>query len=88
MKIYTLTIIKENHNESTLVLTTLYSKSEDAIKAYNKAFDEAKTEAENYVEIREYNEIATNTPYRWWSIYDVYDSYNRITIELEAKEVI
>lgn len=88
MKIYTLTIIKETYDEPALVLTTLYGKSEDAIKAYNKAFDEAKAEAESYSAVREDDEIATNTPYRWWSIYDMDDGYDRITIELDTKEVM
>jgi hypothetical protein len=56
--------------------------------AYEKAMDEAQTEAENYESANEDDEIATYTPYRWWSIYDEDGSYDRITIELDAKEVI
>ena len=82
MKIYTLTIIKETQELNAEVNTTLYANAEDAIEAYNKAFDEAKAKFENY---EEDDEIATDTPYRWWSIYDPFD---RITIELDTKEVI
>ncbi len=88
MKIYTLTIIKETQELNAEVITTLYAKPEDAIEAYNKAFDEAQTEATNYEAAEEDDEIATDTPYRWFSIYDEEGSYDRITIELEAKEVM
>lgn len=88
MKIYTLTVIKETRDECAFVSTTLYANPEDAIEAYNKAFDEANSEAESYTTVREDDEIATDTPYRWWSIYDMDDGYDRITIELDAKEVM
>ena len=88
MKIYTLTIIKETQELNAEVKTTLYANSEDAIEAYNKAFDEAQAEAENYEDVNTDDEIATDTPYRWFSIYDEAGSYDRITIELEAKEVM
>ena len=88
MRIHTLTIIKETHDECAYVVTRLYEKPEDAIEAYNKAFDEAKIEAESYSEAREDDEVATDTPYRWWSIYDEDDCYDRITIELDTKEVL
>lgn len=85
MRIYTLTIIKETQELNAEVTTTLYAKPEDAIEAYNKAFDEAQKEAEDYKEIHEDDEIVTDTPYRWWSICDMEGSYDRITIELDTK---
>lgn len=88
MKIYTLTIIKETQELNAEVNTTLYAKPEDAIEAYNKAFDEAQAEAKNYEAVCEDHEIVTDTPYRWWSIYDIEGSYDRITIELDTKEVM
>jgi hypothetical protein len=88
MEIYILTIIKETQELNAEVITTLYAKPEDAIEAYNKAFDEAQTEAKNYETGCEDHEIVTDTPYRWWSIYDEDGSYDRITIELDTKEVI
>lgn len=88
MEIYILTIIKETQELNAEVTTTLYAKPEDAIEAYNKAFDEAQAEAKNYETVCEDNEIVTNTPYRWWSIYDEDGSYDRITIELDTKEVM
>lgn len=88
MKIYTLTIIKETQELNAEVQTTLYANPEDAIEAYGKAFDEAQAEAENYEEMYEDDEIATDTPYRWFSIYDEEGSYDRITIELDTKEVM
>ena len=88
MKIYTLTIIKETQELNAQVTTTLYAKPEDAIEAYNKAFDEAQAEAENYEDVGSDDEIATNTPYRWFSIYDEEGSYDRITIELDSQEVM
>ena len=88
MKVYTLTIIKETQELNAEVKTTLYAKPEDAVMAYEKAIDEAQTEAENYENVCEDDEIATYTPYRWWSIYDEEGSYDRITIELDTKEVM
>ena len=88
MKIYALTIIKETTDEHSSVATKLYAKPEDAIKAYNNAIDEAQEEAKNYTDVHEANEIATDTPYRWWSIYDLDGSYCSITIELDTKEVL
>ena len=88
MKIYTLTITKETQELNAEVTTTLYANPEDAIEAYNKAFDEAQAEAEGYEEMWEDDEIATDTPYRWWSIYDMEGSYDRITIILDTKEVM
>lgn len=88
MKIYTLTIIKETQELNAEVQTTLYANPEDAIEAYNKAFDEAQAEAEGYEDVCTDDEVATNTPYRWFSIYDEEGSYDRITIELDTKEVM
>lgn len=88
MKIYTLTILKESQEFYAEVTTTLYAKPEDAIEAYNKAFDEAREKAESYEDVCTDDEIATDTPYRWFSIYDEAGSYDRITIELDAKEVM
>ncbi len=88
MKIHTLTITKETQELNAEVTTTLYAKPEDAIMAYEKAMDEAQTEAENYEIVCEDDEIATYKPYRWWSIYDEEGSYDRITIELDVKEVM
>ena len=88
MNIYTLTVIKETYDECAEVTTTLYGKPEDAIEAYNKACDEAKIEAKSYSTTSEESEIATDTPYRWWGIYDEDNGYDRITIELDTKEVI
>ena len=88
MKIYTLTILKESQDFYAEATTTLYAKPEDAIEAYNKAFDEARVKAESYENAYEDDEVATDTPYRWFSICDEKGSYDRITIELEAKEVM
>ncbi len=88
MKIHVLTIIKETQELNAEVITTLYAKSEDAIEAYNKAFDEAQAEAEGYEDVCTDDEIVTDTPYRWFSIYDKEGSYDRITIELDIKEVM
>ena len=87
MKIYALTIIKETQELNAEVTTTLYAKPKDAIEAYNKAFDEAQAEAESYEDVYADDEIVTDTPYRWFGIYDEEGSYDRITIELDAKEV-
>ena len=87
MKIYVLTIIKETKLNAE-VTTTLYAKPEDAIMAYEKAMDEAQAEAEGYEDVCTDDEIATDTPYRWFSIYDEGGSYDRITIELDTKEVM
>lgn len=88
MKIYTLIIIKETTDNHPIVATTLYANPEDAIKAYNEAFDEAKGESKWYKEAWEDDEIATDTPYRWWQICDLAGNYDCVTIELDAKEVI
>lgn len=88
MKIYTLTIIKETQELNAEVTTTLYANPEDALQAYSDAFGDARAEAMNYEAVEEDDEIATDTPYRWWSIYDEEGSYDRITIELDAKEVM
>ena len=88
MKIHVLTIIKETQELNAEVITTLYANPEDAIGAYNKAFDDAQAEAENYENVNTDDEIVTDTPYRWFSIYDEEGSYDRITIELNIKEVM
>lgn len=88
MKIYTLTIIKETQELNAEVTTTLYVNPEDALQAYSDAFENARAEAMNYETVEEDDEIATDTPYRWWSIYDEEGSYDRITIELDTKEVM
>ena len=88
MKVYILTVTKETCDEPACVSTCVYGKGEDAIKAYNKAFDEAKVEAKSYATVGEDDEIATDTPYRWWSVYDTSDSYDRITVELDVKEIM
>ena len=88
MNIYALTIIKEKVDDHAYVKTKLYAKPEDAIEAYNNAVDEAQEEAKNYGDVHETSEIATDTPYRWWSIYDLDGSYDSITIELDTKEVM
>jgi hypothetical protein len=87
MKIYTLTIIKETYDEAAKITTTLYASPEKAIEAYGEAFDEARAEAAWYEEVWEDDEIATDTPYRWWAICDLAGSSDRITIELDTKEV-
>ena len=87
MKIYTLTVTNETMEEHADVQVTLYSNPEDAIKAYNEAFDEAKSEAHWYEEAWEDDEVATDTPYRWWQICDLAGNNASITIELEAKEL-
>lgn len=88
MKIYTLTIIKDSMDEPATAETRLYAKPEDAIKAYNKEFDDAKYDSQFYERARVADEIATNTPYRWWRVDDDGGSYSSITIELDAKEVM
>ena len=88
MNIYTLTIIKETQELNAEVQTTLYANPKDAIEAYNNAFDEAQAEVKNYKDVCTDDEITTDTPYRWFSIYDKEGSYDRITIELDMKEVI
>ena len=88
MKIYVLTIIKEPEEQQAMVQTTLYANPEDAIKAYNQAFDEAKQASENYEDAWEDHEIATDTPYRWWKICDRAGNYEGVTIELDTKEVM
>ena len=88
MKVCTLTIIKEKVEEPVNVEIKLYAKPEDAIEAYNKAVDEAQEEAKFYDDVHEASEIATDTPYRWWSIYDIEGSYDMIAIELDTKEVM
>lgn len=88
MKIYTLTVIKEAMDEFATVKVNLYANPEAAVEAYNKAFDEAQAEAEDYKDVNTDDEVVTDTPYRWFAIYDDGGSYNRITIELDAKEVI
>ena len=87
MEIYMLTIIKETRDEQTEIETTLYANPEDAIEAYNKAFNEAQEEAKEYGRAWIDDEIATNTPYRWCQICDL-DGWDCITIELEAQEVM
>lgn len=88
MKVYTLTIIKEIDEEHAEVDTTLYANPEDAIEAYNQAFDEAKIAAREYEKVYEDHEVATDTPYRWWSVSDIHGYHEAITIELDTKEVI
>lgn len=88
MKIYTLTIIKETQELNAEVETTLYENPEDALRAYNRAVDEAQTKAELYEDVWEDDEIANDKPYRWWSIYDTAGSYDRITIEFDTKAVM
>lgn len=88
MKIYTLTIIKETMDEPANVEIKLYANPEDAIKAYGNAFDEAQLEADGYEKMWQDDEIATDTPYRWWKVYDEGGNYSSITIELDTKEVI
>ena len=88
MKIYTLTITKETREEHASVETTLYANQEDAIEAYNKAFDDARASSVYYEEVWEDGEIATDTPYRWWQILDLVGDNDCITIELDTKEVM
>ena len=88
MKVYVLTIIKENYDEPVKLTTTLYADPERAVEAYGEAFDNARAEAARYEESFEEHEIATDTPYRWWAICDLAGSNDRITIELDTKEVI
>lgn len=88
MKIHVLTIIKEPEEQHAMVQTTLYANPEDAIRAYNRAFDEAKQASESYEDAHEDHEIATDTPYRWWQVCDRAGSYESITIELDTKEII
>ena len=88
MKIYTLTIIKDSVYEPATAETKLYASSEDAIEAYNKAFDDARYESQFYEEAKEDGEVATDTPYRWWRIYNSRGDYSSITIELDAKELM
>ena len=88
MKIYTLTTIRETTGEPAKVETKLYTKPEDAIEAYDKEFDDAEYDSQFYEYADEENEIATDTPYRWWRVYDMGGSYSSITIELDTKEVM
>ena len=87
MKIYTLTITKEEMAELANVETTLYANADDAIEAYNQAFDDAKYDSQFYEYPDDEHEIATDTPYRWWRVYDNGGSYSSVTIELDTKEV-
>ena len=88
MKIHVLTIMKETYDEPVKLTTTLYADPEKAVEAYGEAFNDARAEAAWYEESFEEHEIATDTPYRWWAICDLAGSNDRITIELDAKEVI
>lgn len=85
MKIYSLTVTRETPDEFAEVTTTLYANPEDAIEMYGKVFDEAMA---YYTDAWQDDEIATDTPYRWWRICDTGGSYGSITIELDAKEVM
>lgn len=87
MRIYTLTIIKETTDEFPTVETKLYANPEDAVEAYGKAFDDAQEIVNSYKDAHEDDEVATDTPYRWWRAYD-YLGIKSITIELEVKEVM
>lgn len=88
MKIYTLAIIREIDEEHADVDITLYANPVDAINAYSAAVDKAQIEAEEYEKIYEDKETATDKPYRWWGINDLYGYHESITIELDAKEVM
>lgn len=88
MNIYTLTTIKETMDEPALVETKLYAKPEDAVRAYEEALDSAKHDSQFYESAEEDGPIITDTPYRWWKVYDEEGSYSSITIELDKKEVI
>lgn len=88
MKIHVLTIMKETYDEPVKLTTTLYADPNKAVEAYGKAFDDARAEAARYEELFEEHEIATDTPYRWWAICDLEGSSDRITIELDIKEVM
>lgn len=88
MKIYALTVMKETYDEPVKLTTTLYADPNKAVEAYGKAFDDARAEAAWYEELFEEHEIATDTPYRWWAICDLAGSSDRITIELDTKEVM
>ena len=88
MKICTLTIVKEMHEEPADVEITLYVNPEDGIKAYEAAVEKAKIEAREYEKPYEDDETITATPYRWWSICDMAGYYESIIIELHMKEVI
>ena len=87
MMIYTLTIIKEGMDKLARAETTLYRNAEDAIKAYRKAFEDALYDSQFYQCPNTENELVTDTPYRWWRIYDEGGSYSSIAIELDMKEV-
>lgn len=88
MKIYTLTIVRENPDKFAETETTLYANPEEAIETYNRAFDEATKESQKYGDMWQDHEIATDTPYRWWRVADMAGNYDAITIELDTKEVI
>ena len=88
MKIYTLTIVREIQDSFAEAETTLYINPEEAIQAYNQAFDEITKEAQEYEDMWQDHEIATDTPYRWWRVADMAGTYDVITIELDTKEVI
>ena len=88
MKIYTLTVVRETQDRFADAETTLYANPEEAIEAYNQAFDEATREAQEYGDMWQDHEIATDTPYRWWRVADMAGTYDVITIELDTKEVM
>lgn len=88
MKIYTLTTIRETMEEPANVITKLYAKPEDAIKAYNNELEDAKYDSQFYESAEEDGPTITDTPYRWWKVYDEGGSYSSITIELDTKEII
>ena len=88
MQIYTLTIIREIIEEPADVDIALYANPEDGIKAYEKAVDAAKIEAEEYERAYEDDEVATDTPYRWYGVSDLMGYNESIIIELHMKEVM
>lgn len=85
-QVHILTIAREFEDSCPETQITVYGDMECALNAYSLSVDEARVEAEDYEFAHEDSEICTDS-YRYFRIEDLH-SCDRITIEVETKEVI